>query len=776
MVALRRRWRLGLVATIVGGALGVSGVLAAAGVRDWVILATGAAITPLMSGIALISRERWSRAAERQDELAVAVADGSVADADGRLYRVRDFPDPIRLGVHPAASLPGTTGRRGAGRIPPYVPRDIDGGLRQRLITAGFVLVAGDATAGKSRSAYEAVCATVPDHLLLAPASREALPAAVARMAREHRCVLWLDNLERFLGTGGLTRTGIARLLAGAGHHRLIVATLRAGEMERYADLSADPDEMRRQLAREVRETLEQADLVTLTRLASSAERVRAELFADDPRIADALAHADVYGLAEYLAAGPELLRIWEAAWDAGSSPRGAALVAAAVDCSRAGLTRPAPQALLEDLHTGYLLRRGGDRLQPEPLDAAWAWATQPRSATAALLEGTAHSGYIVFDYLVDAVQRQMTADDHIPPHALSLMLAHADPAEAETIGWTAIRQSHFPTAFQAFDHACASLTASLGAEHPETLGSRRSLACARYAMGWFAEAEADLRGVVRLCEHVLGSAHRQTLASRNDLAYVLADLGKLTEAESELRSILINAGTDDELRLAVREGIAVTYSRADRHAEADAEFRALIEDTAAVCGPDHLNMLTRRCYRGRSLAGLGRLAESEAEQRAVLDALLRTAGPEHYVTLQSRNNLGDVLWSLGRLAEAETEFSAVLEIRTRVLGSEHPATIGGYAALAAIRAELGRHAEAESDYRQLAMTCTRVLGSQDRSTLRIRRELADLLAVTGRIAVAREQLAAVLQAQEATLGKDHPDTSATRRSLESLKPPTAKP
>jgi tetratricopeptide (TPR) repeat protein len=729
-----------------------------------------------MSGIALILRERWSRAAERQDELAVAVADGSVADADGRLYRVRDFPDPIRLGVHPAASLPGTTGGRAGGRIPPYVPRDIDGGLRQRLAAAGFVLVTGDATAGKSRSAYEALCAAVPDHLLLAPANREALPAAVARMARERRCVLWLDNLERFLGPGGLTRTGIARLLTGAGHHRLIVATLRAGEMERYADRYADPDEMRRQLAREVRETLEQADLVTLTRLASSAERARAELFADDPRIADALAHADAYGLAEYLAAGPELLRTWEAAWDTGSSPRGAALVAAAVDCRRAGLTRPAPRALLEDLHPGYLLRRGGDRLQPEPLDAAWAWATQPRSATAALLEGTAHGGYVVFDYLVDAVQRQVTADDLVPPQALSLMLAHADPAEAETIGWTAIRQSHPSTAFQAFTQARASLTASLDPEHSDTLSSRRGLAFSLYAMGRFAEAEADLRGIARLCEHVLGPAHRQTLASRNDLAYVLADLGKLTEAESELRSILTNAGTDDELRLAIREGIAVTYTYAGRHAEAEAEFRALIEDTSAACGPDHLHTLTRRCYRGLALTGLGRLAESEAEQRAVLDALLRTAGPEHYVTLQSRSNLGNVLWSLGRLAEAEAELSAVLEVRTRVLGSGHPATIGGYAALAAIRAELGRHAEAESDYRQLAMTYTRVLGAQDRSTFRIRRELADLLAATGRTAEAMEQLTAVLQAQEATLGKDDPDTSATRQSLESLKPATPKP
>jgi hypothetical protein len=36
---------------------------------------------------------------------------------------------------------------------------------------------------------------------------------------------------------------------------------------------------------------------------------------ARDPRIVEALTHADLYGVAEYMAAGPELVRDWEDAW-----------------------------------------------------------------------------------------------------------------------------------------------------------------------------------------------------------------------------------------------------------------------------------------------------------------------------------------------------------------------------------------------------------------------------------------------------------------------------
>ncbi|MGA5506873.1 hypothetical protein [Streptomyces umbrinus] len=140
-------------------------------------------------------------------------------------------------------------------RVPVYVPCDIDGALRERLARGGVVLLVGDSTAGKSRAAYEAMIATLPDHVLIAPQGRSAVAAALAQASEVRRCVLWLNDLERYLGTDGLTRTGIARVLGGAGHHRVILATLRAAEQARLTGAPATQDEAGRLAYELVRDT-----------------------------------------------------------------------------------------------------------------------------------------------------------------------------------------------------------------------------------------------------------------------------------------------------------------------------------------------------------------------------------------------------------------------------------------------------------------------------------------------------------------------------------------
>lgn len=75
-------------------------------------------------------------------------------------------------------------------RLPVYVPRDADNELRERLARGGFVLLVGDSTAGKSRTAYEGMIATIPDHQLIGPAGTDALPDALDTAAGSRRCVV----------------------------------------------------------------------------------------------------------------------------------------------------------------------------------------------------------------------------------------------------------------------------------------------------------------------------------------------------------------------------------------------------------------------------------------------------------------------------------------------------------------------------------------------------------------------------------------------------------
>jgi len=145
------------------------------------------------------ARDLWIAA--RMAAVRVPVAGVRVSEAD-----------PRRLGVHAAITVPGVPDE-----IPPeYVPRELDEaeyGVRARVAAAaergGFVLLVGGSSVGKTRSAFEAVTALLPDWWLVHPAG----PGEVAALASGPllRMVVWLDELQRYLGgehgmTGGMVR------------------------------------------------------------------------------------------------------------------------------------------------------------------------------------------------------------------------------------------------------------------------------------------------------------------------------------------------------------------------------------------------------------------------------------------------------------------------------------------------------------------------------------------------------------------------------------------
>ena len=77
------------------------------------------------------------------------------------------------------------------------------------------------------------------------------------------------------------------------------------------------------------------------------------------------------------------------------------------------------------------------------------------------------------------------------------------------------------------------------GAEHPETLRIRNSVASALSLQGKHAEAEQEYRAVLAIQERVLGAEHPETLRSRNYVAIALGGQRKYAEAEKEHRAVL---------------------------------------------------------------------------------------------------------------------------------------------------------------------------------------------------------------------------------------------
>ena len=391
------RGRPGLIAGAFALVLGAPAVVLAAGSPAGWWAAAAALVASGASVPAVLWLERAKRAGERLE-----------APDTGRIRRVSEVDDPHPLGVHPAGPDPHV--------LPAYIPRDLDGRIRDAMAASGFVLVVGESTAGKSRAAYEGIRATLPEHGLVVPNHVSELQAAMVEVMRQPRVVLWLDDLERFLGEGGLDVFTVETLKREPGH-RVIVATMRAAEYEA---------ERKKRESRALFATA--APPVDLARKFTDPELDRAAQHGHDARVAAAVsaARAEHYGVAEQLAAGPDALSTWRNAWDRPGHARAAALVAAAVDCRRTrSYVRGVPREILEDLHEDYLAARGGARLRPESLAEAWAWLAEPVRSTAYLLWSDPVEPDLVrvFDYLVDAERAAGP-----PPDTLFLRLIEYPP------------------------------------------------------------------------------------------------------------------------------------------------------------------------------------------------------------------------------------------------------------------------------------------------------------------------------------------------------------
>lgn len=403
----------------------------AAGVRVIPVL-TDDAILPreaeLPADIARLSRcqARWLRRREHVAGLARIAGDLIAVDEVLREAAAAhdaihpDVVEPARwplcdavtadlLGVHRCAAATGLP------RLPAYVPRDRDADLRNEVLlaagTGGLVVVEGDSGAGKTRSAANVlheVLGTWPVFVADCAGQVVAVTRAVSG-GTVRPCVLWLDDLERFLGPDGLTPRVLDVLV---GRRVVVLATLRS---ERHAAISRVGDDADAMVEVTVQPVAQAADLAerVLRRAAIvvydrmwSEEEVSLALSVDDPRLDDAASMAAEYGIAEFLAAGPQILAECRRASAPGGHPRGAALVSAAVDLSRAGVIGDIPAGVIMAVHGHYLSQQRAHRLRLESVEDAWAWATSLRcGATSPLQPGREEGTFAAFDYLVDAAE-----------------------------------------------------------------------------------------------------------------------------------------------------------------------------------------------------------------------------------------------------------------------------------------------------------------------------------------------------------------------------------
>ncbi|WP_406458128.1 hypothetical protein OG782_35325 [Streptomyces sp. NBC_00876] len=260
--------------------------------------------------------------------------------------------DPVRLGVHHA---PGPDGSADL-PLTEYLPRPHDETLRQRLARtaatndAVFVLLVGRSASGKTRAAYEAVAAVLPDWPVVHPADADDLIAADIGP----RSVLWLDETQRYLngGSGERAARALRRLLdlvtplAVVGtmwpeHLRRLTENRRGGE---------DESPFSRALL-----TGRHAMIAVPDTLAGDTPAVAAAA-ARDPRLAAAVRAAGTgHRVLQHLTGGPELVRRWEMGPDQWFTAPEHAVLTAAVEARRLGHAGAVPARLLMEAAAGFM-------------------------------------------------------------------------------------------------------------------------------------------------------------------------------------------------------------------------------------------------------------------------------------------------------------------------------------------------------------------------------------------------------------------------------------
>jgi TPR repeat protein/transcriptional regulator with XRE-family HTH domain len=507
-------------------------------------------------GVRGVRQLEWKR-------VRAALASPIVRDGElGRLSWVA-ASDPRQLGVHPAISVAAPGDRPGHGRrlpeLPPYVARDVDAELREAILDAaghgGLVVLVGASSTGKTRAAYEAVRAELPNWRLLHPADPAELATAVAaRRLPRAGVVVWLDEAQHYLTGPDRLTTAMARTLLDPDQPMVLVATMWP---QWYEQLSTPPpadvplsDAEDIDPHRHARQILTSAARLVHLASFSQAECARAKVLADeDPRLATALRDSH-YGPIEVLAGAPQLVERFEHA----ANPYAKAVMTAAIDYRRLGHNAPLTAELLQSAATGYLTGQQIATASSDWFTSAIDYATRLlHGATSSLIPvpGTSMGtiiGYTVADYLLQ--HGQATRRDIPPPASiwdaavshitdLSVRMALARAAARQNLYQRAVPLAK-PAADAGIPNAMLLLARSL-----ESLGQTQEAEqwYRRGAQTGNPQAMLVLAGRLRRAEQAQEAEHWYRWAAKAGnpnamlaLANWLADAGRSTEAEEWYR------------------------------------------------------------------------------------------------------------------------------------------------------------------------------------------------------------------------------------------------
>ena len=484
----------------------------------------------------------------------------------------------------------------------PFVERDVYQPVCARLQQAAtsrgvdFVVVSGPSKAGKSRLLLEAAGKSLSHAWLLRPThTPEALNELARRgpprsRARKPVWLVWLDDVEEFLGSAGtgLSLDTLDEFARWPGS--VIVLGAEGGKGVQHAHDAAE------RFADTLRDLLERYQ----PRYWLRPEVTASESAALDPAIypaslTDELVQA---GIGRFMIAARDL----EERLTRGPQ-EGVAAVRTAIDWHRTGLLRPIPKPDLTALYP----------LDEHSLERGLEWATTPVYSDVALLirdqSKTGGEAYRAYDYIVHYIDASVT--ESVPKDLWQYVIDQVATTEelAERVGIAAFNAGQLEVAEDAFrraderGHARGALNLGAALERraqaSKDTSERERLAGEAHAAYSRADERGDAAGAFKVgvlserrAQATEDPSERERLAGEAHAAYARAD-ERGDAAGAAKVGVLLERRAEDTSDPSERERLLgaahAAYRRADARGDAAGAYKVglLYEHAAATSGTE---------------------------------------------------------------------------------------------------------------------------------------------------------------------------------------------
>ncbi|MEU4540282.1 tetratricopeptide repeat protein, partial [Streptosporangium sp. NPDC023825] len=527
----------------------------------------------------------------------------------------------------------------------PYIPRTSDDEqIRAALSAPGppfpFVLVWGPTKAGKSRTLAEALYKALPARTqVLLPVDGQAL-AELAHLGlpliSDGPALVYLDDLA-VADLEALTAT----VLDAVTERAVLAATMTATRRSQILTSGGD-------ITRTAR-----AALARTHNHGDGHELIFRAPTPDEHAQAIKLYPGETFrgSIAETLVGGTELIAKYRAGQD--TNHAGYAIVQAAIDARRAGLTRPITDTELTRLFAVYLprIRAGMPATTTAYRDGLHQWAAVPIASQVALLTPapvshtdtpTTNPGWIVLDHLLSADEGTL-ADcpaRPIPEELWAELIDLVTPADAHTITYTAYQRNQITHAITAARKA----TTSPDPDHAPQ---------AAFNLGVLLDEQGDPQGAQEAYQLAINSDHPDHAPQAAfNLGFLLDEQGDPQGAQEAYQLAINSSHPDQAPKAAINLG-NLLYEQGDPQGAQEAYQLAINSDH-----PDHAP---------QAAFNLGVLLKQQGDPQGAQEAYQLAINSDHPDQApQAAFNLGVLLYEQGDPQGAQEAYQLAIN-------SSHP-------------------------------------------------------------------------------------------------------